>query len=73
MTELEKALVKCLGDLTQVITDIGKGQASMANFICQHLPSLTDDEKQEMLALAEKTWLQLQSLQDLATKLKQIG
>ena len=69
MTEIEKALAKCLADIAKATTEIGKTQASMANFIVQHLPALTEDERREMLAHAEKSWLQQQQLQDLATKL----
>ena len=69
MTEIEKALAKCLADIAKATTEIGKTQSSMANFIVQHLPALTEDERQEMLAHAEKSWLHQQQLQDLATKL----
>jgi hypothetical protein len=72
MNEIEKLLVKCLADIAKSAMEIGKTQVSMANFICQHLPNLTEDEKQQMLTVAETSWLQQQQLQDSAEKLGKI-
>ena len=70
MTEIEKHLVKALTDLAIHTTQIGKTQMKIANFIAQHVPSLQDHEKQEVLAYAETSWLEVQSLQDKAKKLQ---
>ena len=70
MTDTEKALIKGITDLAIHTTEIAKAQVKIANFISQHVPNLTDPEKQEVLAFAEISWLQVQSLQDKAKKLQ---
>lgn len=70
MTEIEKTLVKSLADFAIHMVEIGKTQMKIANFISQHVPDLTEDEKQEVLAHAETSWLQVQRLQDAASKLQ---
>ena len=70
MTEIEKALIKSLADLAVHTTEIGKAQMSIANFIAQHVPNLSETEKSEVLAHAETSWLQVQKLQDAASKLR---
>ena len=70
MTETEKSLVKSLADLAIHTTEIGKAQMSIANFIAQHVPNLTEVEKSEVLAHAETSWLHVQKLQDAANKLR---
>lgn len=72
MTPLEEALIRSLADIATATTEIGKAQATMANFICQHLPDLSEADKQEMLDVAETTWHQQQKLQDSAVKLRKL-
>ena len=70
LSKLEKIIIGALADITVHITEIGKTQVKIANFISQHIPNLSEDEKQEVLTHAETSWLQVQSLQDKAKKLK---
>jgi len=72
LTPIESALAKSLASIAIHTTEIGKTQMNIANFIAQHVPNLTADEKSEVLAHAENSWLQVQSLQDKAKKLQEL-
>ena len=70
LSKIETALIKSMADLAIHTTELGKTQMEIANFISQNVPTLSEPEKQEILALSESSWLQVQSLQDKAKKLQ---
>jgi len=70
MNQIETLLLRSLADIAIHSTEIGKTQIKIANFIAQHVPNLSESEKQEVLAHAETSWRQVQSLQDKAKKLQ---
>ena len=72
LSPIEKALAAVIADVAINATEMGKTQIKIANFIAQHVETLSDHEKQEILGLAETSWQQVQSLQERAKSLREI-
>ena len=72
LSPFEKDLAECYADLTLFVSEISKNHVMMANFVAQNLPAVPEEEKSEILARVEKTWLGAQQLQDAAMRLKKL-
>jgi hypothetical protein len=72
MTETEKAIIASLADVGALVTEIGRTQALMAGFLANHLPNLSADEKQAILAAGKSSQQQMLDLQQKIKTLKAV-
>ena len=67
MTEIEKATLSLVADLTRLLCEVGDTQTKLVAVILEKLP---DSDSGDLLASAKITQLQLQSLRQNAETLK---
>lgn len=72
MSPTETAMAKILADLGVLFGEQADLQLKLTRFLAQKLPSLTDDERSDLLAPQEKFQQQARSLQQSAAKLKDL-
>lgn len=72
MTQMERTILQVLVDLGTATAELGKSHNQLANFVHQNLPDVPEEEKANLLAVAEKSWQQMQQLQDRVERLKAV-